>query len=137
MGQRLQVWVAYAEMPRKLLDQINISRISGIQPYRLSGSAIRYPAGYQWVRIIWPEIWCITLWITVTCIRYRTKLFLNSENPFDCNVHTLPVFICAVCVQDAAVHQHGDCVHAALLHVPLVHPVPSQRHRRGSAVPCR
>jgi hypothetical protein len=31
----------------KLLDQLNISRISGIRPYQISGRAIWYPAGYR------------------------------------------------------------------------------------------
>jgi hypothetical protein len=29
------------------MDELNISRISGILPYQISGRAIRYPAGYR------------------------------------------------------------------------------------------
>jgi hypothetical protein len=37
----------FEEKLNKLLDQINNSQISIIQPYRISGSSIWYPTGYQ------------------------------------------------------------------------------------------
>jgi hypothetical protein len=37
----------FEEELNKLLDQLNISRISGIRPYRISGRAIWYPAEYR------------------------------------------------------------------------------------------
>jgi hypothetical protein len=46
----VQIFLAalFEEKLNKLLDQLNISRISGIRPYRISGRAIWYPAGY-WI----------------------------------------------------------------------------------------
>jgi hypothetical protein len=37
----------FEEKLNKLLDQLNISRITGIRPNRISGRAIWYPAGYR------------------------------------------------------------------------------------------
>jgi hypothetical protein len=37
----------FEEKLYKLLDQLNISRISGIRPYRISSRAAWYPAGYR------------------------------------------------------------------------------------------
>jgi hypothetical protein len=37
----------FEEKLYKLFDQLNISRISGIRPYWISGRAIWYPAGYR------------------------------------------------------------------------------------------
>ncbi len=34
-------------------------------------------------------------------------------------------------------YQHGDSVHAAVLHVPLLHSLPPERHRRRLAIPRR
>jgi hypothetical protein len=34
-------------------------------------------------------------------------------------------------------YQHGDSVHAALLHVPLLHSLPPERHSRRLAIPRR
>ncbi len=34
-------------------------------------------------------------------------------------------------------YQHGDSVHAAVLHVPLLYSLPPERHCRRLAIPCR
>jgi hypothetical protein len=38
----------FEEKLKKLLDQLNISWISGIRPHRISSRAIWYPAGYRY-----------------------------------------------------------------------------------------
>jgi hypothetical protein len=45
------LWALFKEKLNKFLNQLNISRISGIRPYRISGRissrVIWYPAGYR------------------------------------------------------------------------------------------
>ena len=40
-------------------------------------------------------------------------------------------------LQDPVMHQHGDSVHAAFLHVPQFHQVPQKLHRSSCTVPGR
>jgi hypothetical protein len=46
------------EILNKLLDQLNINRISGIRPYQISSKAIQYRADIK-KGIIWPDFRCV------------------------------------------------------------------------------
>jgi hypothetical protein len=66
----------------------------------------------------------------------RLPLFFTNGD-FSYAVYYCPIKDFLFGIQDAAMYQHGDSVHAAVLYVPLLHSLPQERHCRRFAIPCR